>query len=857
MSLGAHCISRRLCTALLFLSTLLPALAQWPTLRGNVQRTGFIEGPFEAPLHLAWTAIFRDERIGTAVEPIVFNHIVFVATHAGNLHALSAESGEPLWHFRAHGPFLHSPAIAGPQLIAGCADGFLYALNARDGKLRWSLYAGAGGFSASPAVSDGMVFIGNRAGDFLAVDSQSGEQIWRASLNAPIRQTAAFAHGSVFVTSEDLRVHCFDAASGRLTWVSKQLTGQTARDYYPVVVTSANRSYVLVRSNPLFGMSQQIGRDRQLLCRNAGVDDSGWQKVDAWTKSDAARGNPILWQREQDVIREHLQTHRLARTFFVFDCQTGQEPFLAPILWAAGCQAPPAPPPLTRDNHLFVFYRTAYGNWNRGVAPLVGLGSLQLSSNRLAPFFHQNGNQPAWNAFWGTADESQNFNICGDTALIVHQGTLSAFQMPSGELLTLWGERDSFAGFPSPAWARNEWHGPARSGLAIDGRRVFWISGSRVIALASGPKLAAPTDRTVDSSSLICSVPPPPLASQTELRSRLQTMVQEFLSRRWAPLFVEPGLAGRDFSFDDSGDVFAALAWSYPHLPNDLQSRVQKFLATEWKQHPPVSPQSWYSLKEGARREFFWTADELWSRAAADLPHHPFGNCHAIWLFATRCKAWPVVENSWDEIKKAFDSFLVSGWRLDAAKGDLYANRYLASFSAFAAMADHMNDTDAAELARLRAADTFQELAAWWKRAASAGTLKSFNGSAELDPFIIRGDALSFRIAPHRHKVALLLDLTPEIASQLQSAEPAAVETVGNTFNALYRTWHLAGEERQVHYGENFIDPPDLALGGFAALRWLGNASTDDLVRRIDLPFCKADLNYCLKLSWSLETNSP
>jgi len=42
--------------------------------------------------------------------------------------------------------------------------------------------------------------------------------------------------------------------------------------------------------------------------------------------------------------------------------------------------------------------------------------------------------------------------------------------------------------------------------------------------------------------------------------------VREVLSQRWAPLCVEPGLAGRDFSFDQSGDVFEALAWSYPHV---------------------------------------------------------------------------------------------------------------------------------------------------------------------------------------------------------------------------------------------------------------------------------------------------
>jgi hypothetical protein len=63
----------------------------------------------------------------------------------------------------------------------------------------------------------------------------------------------------------------------------------------------------------------------------------------------------------------------------------------------------------------------------------------------------------------------------------------------------------------------------------------------------------------------------------------------------------------------------------------------------------------------------------------------------------------------------------------------------------------------------------------------------------------------------------------------------------------------LQGEERQVHFGENFVDAPDLALSAFAALTWLKDADADTLARQVDLPFCRADLCYVMKLALALD----
>lgn len=831
------------------------ALADWPMLHGNAAHDGFVASELAPPVRLAWVCEFTGERLGTAMEPIVAGGRVFVATHAGNLYALSAETGAPVWRFAAQGPFLHSPACAGELVLAASVDGHLYAVEARTGELLWRIDGGHGGFSASPVVGNGTACIGARNGQFLAVDVATGKLRWRQELPAPIRQTAAFAGDRVFVTAEDLRVRCFAASDGRLLWQSEPLAGQTARDYYPIVLAAGGRRFVIVRTNPAIPMATRIARDRVLLCRNAGVEDRDWRTLDAWTRSDAARGTPALWAKEQQAIRTYLEGEPDAPSFFVFDAETGAPADAAPVLWIAGCQGVGAPPARTADGRLLVFYRSAYGNWNQGVAPLVTLGLLDLPTAVVTPLFHRNGNQPPWNTFWGTADESQNFVVAGHTALIVHQGTLSGFDLRSSNLFRIHGERDTFGGLRNPPWARNEWHGPARGGVALDGSRLFWLTGSRLLCLAEGvpgappPPVAIRAAAVPTRSAVPAAAPPAP----TQLRRWLADGVEEFLSQSWAPLWVEPGLAGRSFAFADSGEAFEALAWAYPHLPESLQARVRAWLEREAAAHFPCSRAAAYSLNAGARREWVRVPAEELSRLAQDRPVHPFGNLYALTLAAERVGATNLLRARWPEVKASLEDFLKTGWRLDAAKGDLYANRYLAACLACERWAKRLDEPAVAEMAGAKGEEILTALVAWWRRAAADGTLTRFNGVGELDPFLGQGDAVSLRLAPHRHALGLFHGWTPGVAERVRARAPDAVDEVWRVFRTLYATWWLAGEERQVHSGENFVDPPELAAGAFRALAWGQAATAEALVARVDLPSGRADLYYLTGLALSLE----
>ncbi len=837
--------------------------SEWPTMRGSVQRVGFVSVSIQPPVSPLWVRHFVNERIGTSVEPIVAEGKVFITTHNGNLYALDAETGNPLWRFQAHGAFLHSPAYDDGLVFAASTDGCLYAVSATTGKLHWSVWIGEGGFAASPAIANGIVVIGSRKGEVIAVEAATGKLRWRFKVGVPIRQTAAIANRRVFLTAEDLRVRCWDLATGKLLWVSEPLNGQSARDFYPVVAEAQGKTLVIVRTNPVYVMGEQVSRDTQFLCQQAGIEPS-WKTIEAWVRSEKAKGDPSLWEKEQQAIIRYLHQNPDNQTFFVLDATTGKLLPPAPILWAMGCQGVGMPPVVLPDGRLLVFYRSVYGNWTYGVAPLVALGLLDLTTQRITPLFHRHGMQPPWNTFWGTADESQHFLVANDTVLIIHQATLSGFNLRTGELFLLWGDRDSWGGFRNLPWARNEWNGPGRGSVVVvntpKGVRLYWQTGSRLLCLAAGEK-KQPTDVGIDGSAVpMILAPRLPTPTRDQLAKRLEEAVMELLSQRWAPLLLVPGLAGYEFAFAHSGELFEALAWAYPHLSADLQKQVKAFLALQWQNHPPFTTAMRYPLNVGEPREWWLVPPGLRNRPYFP-PHsvllpHPFGNLYAVWLYAERCGEKERVRKEWQAIRRSFEEFAQSGWRLDPERGDLWANRYLASLLAFQRLAQQFGDEQAAQQAKEQAEAVQQALLAWWRRVAQQATLRVIRDIGEWDTFISQGDELFFRIVPHKHKIALFHSITPEVADFIRSQAPEEVQKVWSVFSALCATWHLVGEERQVHYGENLFDPPDFSESAFRAFAWLRQASVDELVRRIDLPICRADVSYVLKLSVALSSET-
>jgi hypothetical protein len=527
-----------------------------------------------------------------------------------------------------------------------------------------------------------------------------------------------------------------------------------------------------------------------------------------------------------------------------------------------------------------VIYRSAYGNWNHGVAPLVALGLLNFETGRIEPLRHNQGAQPPWNTFWGTADEEQNFTIAGDDLIIVHQGTLARFNLKTHDLEKIWGERDTYGGFKNPPWARNEWHGPGRGGVAISNGRIYWITGSRLLCL--GPeKPASPVKPK--------TIPPQTDAVERKHGTDFESILRSFgtkealdaiLEKGWAPLYVEPGLAGREFFFADTREIFNALSsaysrdWLARYFPAAFdpgkQKQLRKYLADLYAARPPFATNSALSLTEGQRREYFQVPPQALTRLGNDKPEHRFGGVYSAYLYAERCNAWPEVLKSRAEIEAAFRDFIQTNPTF-GQKPELYFNRYFASLIAFRKIVNHdamqkaiiLNakiapresepglDMKARELIDLATPTLIQ----WWRDAGT--TLTNFSGSSELDRFIQKGDKLSWAVFPHRHKLAIFQDMTPEIAAIIRAQAPEAAAQVWATFTNLAPTWHLVGEERQYHFGENFVDTPDFSLAAFEAFAFLRQPGPREILSRVDIPFCRADLYHIQKLAIALSLAQP
>lgn len=100
------------------------------------------------------------------------------------------------WRFHTGGHVISSPAVADGIVYIGSTDRFLYALDESDGREKWRFKTGAR-VASSPAVANGLVFFGSYDGNFYAVDAATGTEKWRFATAGERRFAAPHIHGTL------------------------------------------------------------------------------------------------------------------------------------------------------------------------------------------------------------------------------------------------------------------------------------------------------------------------------------------------------------------------------------------------------------------------------------------------------------------------------------------------------------------------------------------------------------------------------------------------------------------------------------------------------------------------------------
>jgi len=107
--------------------------------------------------------------------------------------------------------------------------------------IRWTFKA-AGPIVASPAIADGVIYIGDYGGQLHAIDQTSGIEKWNFKSRMPIASTAAVAAGVVYFVSSSGALVALDAASGQPKWVfateyERRFEAQNLHGYLSVAQT--------------------------------------------------------------------------------------------------------------------------------------------------------------------------------------------------------------------------------------------------------------------------------------------------------------------------------------------------------------------------------------------------------------------------------------------------------------------------------------------------------------------------------------------------------------------------------------------------------------------------------------------
>jgi outer membrane protein assembly factor BamB len=155
------------------------------------------------------------------------------AAHTGDYSPVAGSvpsNGQLLWNYTTGGSVESSPAVANGVVYVGSWDGNLYALNATTGANVWN-YTTGGSVQSSPAVANGVVYVQSDDGNIYALNATSGANVWSYNIGGNVYfspvSSPAVANGVVYVGSigkyngggfVNTDVYALNATTGAKVW---------------------------------------------------------------------------------------------------------------------------------------------------------------------------------------------------------------------------------------------------------------------------------------------------------------------------------------------------------------------------------------------------------------------------------------------------------------------------------------------------------------------------------------------------------------------------------------------------------------------------------------------------------------
>jgi outer membrane protein assembly factor BamB len=153
---------------------------------------------------------------GINCTPAHANGTIYIGDDNGWVYALTAVTGQLRWKHFIGGEVWSRPAVSDGMLYIGSTDHNVYALYAATGRVRW-FYRAGGKVESGPAVADGIVYVGSGDGKVYALSALTGRVLW-SHVSGPVQDNPVVADGVVYVGSGNHQVYALSAVTGRVLW---------------------------------------------------------------------------------------------------------------------------------------------------------------------------------------------------------------------------------------------------------------------------------------------------------------------------------------------------------------------------------------------------------------------------------------------------------------------------------------------------------------------------------------------------------------------------------------------------------------------------------------------------------------
>ena len=192
----------------------------WPMFMHDLQHSGTPDNIAPVGNGLLWKFNVDRGEITNAVatSAAVVGGIVYIASHNSYVYALDAYTGTCYWRYSLPGMgTLSSPAVVNGVVYIGSAHG-VFAINAYTGAKIWQSPKIFAEFS-SPAVSGGMIYTGSFVENSIyAFRISDGQQVWNFVTGDYVDCCPAVVDEIVYACSDDGYLYALNAATGALIW---------------------------------------------------------------------------------------------------------------------------------------------------------------------------------------------------------------------------------------------------------------------------------------------------------------------------------------------------------------------------------------------------------------------------------------------------------------------------------------------------------------------------------------------------------------------------------------------------------------------------------------------------------------